>query len=132
MCHQIANKIVTPDGTILQSFSNHDYQAHKDLNGRTYAIDGGLSCCRVIGHIEDLEIIHITTDDDFEVIRQEMYWGTYGKNGDEPHQWVYLNEMSNTHIKNILKTQKQIPLWKAELFQKELEYRKENGIKIKD
>jgi hypothetical protein len=61
-----------------------------------------------------------------------MYWGTYGKNGDEPHQWVYLNEMSNTHIKNILKTQKQIPLWKAELFQKELEYRKENNIKIED
>jgi len=129
----IASKIITPDGTLLQSFSQHDYKEHKDLNGKTYGIDGGNSYQKIIGDIEDLEVITITDEDDYEVIRQEMYWGTYGKNGNQPFKWVYLNEMSDAHIQAILEQFGPTPThWRTSFFWKELEYRKENNITIKD
>ena len=128
----IASKIITPDGTLLQSFSQHDCKIHDDLNGNLYGIDGGTVYQRIIGDVDDLEIICITDEDDFEVIRQEMYWGTYGKNSDQPARFVYLHEMSNDHIAAILDTQKHLPEWKINIFKKELDYRQENNIYIKD
>lgn len=133
MANIISSKIITPDGTLLQSFTKHDYKEHKDLNGETYGIDGGNDYQRIIGNIEDLEIITITDEDDYEVIRQELYWGTYGKDGKDPFKWIYLNEMSDEHIQNVLHQIGSEPTnWRTKFFKKELEYRKENNISIKD
>ena len=38
----IRSCLETPDGTILQSRSRHDYRQHLDANGKTYMLDGGL------------------------------------------------------------------------------------------
>ena len=35
-------------------------------------------------------------------------WGTYGPNGDEPLKYVRLIDCSTDHLRNILRTQKQI------------------------
>lgn len=128
--NMIASKIVTPDGTILQSFYRHDFKSHKDLNGKEYCIDGGLDYQRIIGDISDLEIIQITDEDNFEVIRQEMYWGTYGKDGTEKFKYIYLNEMEKLHIIAVLETQQQLPKWKHDLLRKELDYRLKNNISL--
>lgn len=129
----IASKITTPDGTTLQSFSRHDFKSHKDtVDGNTYGIDGGTIYQRIIGPIDKLKVLLVTDEDDFNLIRKEMYWGSYGKKGLNKFKWVYLHEMSNDHIQAILDTQKHVPEWRRELFQKELEFRKEHNITIKD
>lgn len=130
--HIIANKIMTPDGTLLQSFHHHDYREHKDLNGKIYAVDGGLDYQRIVGDVEDLEVILITTDDDFEVIRSEFRWGTYGKNGKSLRTFKTLNMLSNSHIQAIIDTQKRLDIWVIQLFQAELSYRSLNNINIQD
>ena len=39
----LRNIIRTPDGTLLESRTVHDYVSHKDLNGELYINDGGKS-----------------------------------------------------------------------------------------
>ena len=42
MTQLVANRIRTPDGTLLQSYNRHDYKTHIDANGEVYMVDGGL------------------------------------------------------------------------------------------
>ncbi len=37
----VASYMITPDGTLLQSYHVHDYKTYKDSNGEIYMIDGG-------------------------------------------------------------------------------------------
>ena len=75
----IARALITPDGTILQTFSDHDYKDHLDKNGELYMIDGGPSKYgrSSVNKIEGEHII-ITTDSPFEEIRKWFHWGSYG------------------------------------------------------
>jgi len=64
--------------------------------------------------------------------RDVMLWGTYGKNGDQPLKYVFLKDMTNEHIQAIIDTQKSISDRYKIAFENELEYRKDNNIKIED
>ena len=44
----LAQRIQTPDGTILHSKHRHDYVTHTDANGETYMVDGGFEYRRGI------------------------------------------------------------------------------------
>jgi hypothetical protein len=123
----ILNQIRTPDGTVLRSTSRHDYQTHLDANGKEYMADGGNAYLRRNIH-EDApyEEISIYSDDTHEVIRQNLHWGTYGKNGDQPKRQVPVCNLSNEHIRAILDTQHQVQGQLRSIFELELVGR-ENG-----
>lgn len=66
-------RIQTPDGTILTSRHQHDYQEHLDKNGERYFIDGG--GIYYIRHSENnipAKDVSIYVDSPFEDIRENL------------------------------------------------------------
>lgn len=125
----IYSAIVTPDGTKLESLHRHDYKTHVDENGEEYMIDGGNDYFRTNVNKEPARRLVIYEDEDIETVRHYFRWGSYGKNGDEDLHWIRLKDMTDDHIKNILKNVKTIY---AGLFLRELQYRIEKEIEIHD
>jgi hypothetical protein len=119
----LSNKMRTPDGTVLHSKHRHDYVTHTDANGKEYMLDGGWDYVRrsVNG---DETLLTVWSDDDHEVIRQVVTWGTYGKNGDETLVHVTIADMSSEHLQACLDTQQRTmrPAL-LKVMQDELEYR---------
>lgn len=121
----VANRIRTPDGTIVQSFHRHDYKIHKDKNGFEYMVDGGLDYLRrAVNPDAPHEEISVWTDDPFEDIREAFHWGTRGKDGKQPLAWKPLKDLDTSHIEAILETQQQVPDHMVEIFKEELNWRK--------
>ncbi len=104
----LLNRIKTPDGTVLTSYSVHDYQSYTDKNGKTYGVDGGTQYLRRTGDCQDCEDLSISIDENnidaetFEIIRENLHWGTRGKKGDQPLKWIVLKSMDEDHLLNIL------------------------------
>jgi len=122
MSHIVANQIRTPKGHVLRSHYRHDYVTYIE-DGIEYMVDGGADYLR--RSVAPHEEISVTTDDPFDVIREHLEWGTYGKNGRGPFKWVVLADMSSAHIQAVLDTQPQVPEWRRDLMKKELEHRNE-------
>lgn len=123
----VANKIRTPDGTILQSFNRHDYKTYTDKNGKEYMVDGGLEYLRRNVHDDaPYEELSVTLEDSFETVRESFCWGTRGKEGKDPLKWVELMNLATDHVEAILDTQfaPGQESWVKELMEKELEFRK--------
>lgn len=98
----LANAIITPDGTILQSNHRWDYKEHTDKNGFTYMIDGGIDfSIRLSSDVKATRIV-ITSDHNHTLIREWFSWGSYGRNGDEPLHWIKLKDMTTEHVKNVI------------------------------
>jgi hypothetical protein len=129
----LANRIITPDGTMLQSFSRHNFVKYTDDNGKEYAVDGGLDYQRTFWH-EDAPHTDacVYNTDPHELIRQAFCWGSYGKDGKQPIQWKPVETMTDEHIKAILETQHHISDHIRGVFEKEQEFRHDHNITIKD
>lgn len=126
MSQVIANALITPDGTILQSYHRHDYKTHLDkVSGEEYMIDGGTDYCRSNVNKVTPQYITVTMDDIHEIRREWFHWGTRGKDGQQPLTWKPLRELESDHIRAIIETQHQITPYLVELFKSELEYRME-------
>jgi hypothetical protein len=120
----LANRIHTPDGTIMQSYNGHDYKTYVDkVTGETYMVDGGLNYIRRSRNLVEAADASIYTTDTHEVIREGFCWGTRGKDGHQPLKYVPLKDLDTDHIKAILETQHQVPDYICDVFKKELEYR---------
>lgn len=130
----IRSAIITPDNTYLESFSRHDFKIYKDtITNKEYGIDGGTDYQRYIGDVyEDCKIILVNKNEKFDIIRNKYYWGTRGKNGKEKLKFKKLSELSNEHINNILKTQKQLNNYTKNFFIEELKFRENEKIFIND
>lgn len=128
MSQTIASFIITPDGTKLQSFHRHDYKTHKDANGETYMIDGGLDYQRGTVNKAPARSRIITMDHAHWLRREHFHWGTRGKDGQQPLTWKPLKDLDTDHIEAIMKTQHHIPDYLRELFKAELEYRTNNPV----
>lgn len=129
----LANRIITPDGTMLQSFSQHDCKTYKDANGLEYMVDGGTAYGR---YIYQASAPHkdacVYSDDPHEDIRQAFHWGSYGKGGNEPLTWKRLQDMTDAHIEAILRTQHHIGAHIRKVFEDEQAYRIDNQITIEE
>ena len=123
----VLNRIRTPDGTILTSYNRHDFKTHKDANGKTYGVDGGIDYLRRIGDVDDCEELSVYNHEPFEIIRKSFHWGTRGIKGDQPLTYKPVCDLTKLHIKAILKTQTQIPKWVENIFERELKYRDEKN-----
>lgn len=121
----ILNRIRTPDGTILESKNQHDFRSHRDtITGELYFTDGGSSYLRRSVNEVSYEDISLYSDDDFEILRKNICWATFGKNGDEELQYKSISNMSSNHIKAIL-SNCTVADYMKELFEKEISYRNE-------
>jgi hypothetical protein len=131
----ILNRIKTPDGTILTSRHVHDFVCHVDTNGKRYCVDGGRDYLKRSFETDDYEDLSIYSDAPFEVIRENFYRGGHGKGGNEPLKWTPMNKMSDEWLANcIIYNEKggQGESLANKLYKQELEYRKNNNIKIED
>lgn len=119
------NAIMTPDGTLLVSRHRHDFRMHLDtVTGKEYGVDGGVTYIRHIGNVDkDCKVILLYSDDDFETLRNNVAWGSYGKDGNEPLHYILIKDMEQDHILAILNNCKQIHMAWYNLFEKEIEYR---------
>lgn len=123
----VASFLITPDGTLLQSYHRHDYKTHTDANGEVYMIDGGLDYTRRSVNKEPAYYFTVTMDHPHYLRREHFHWGTRGKEGNEPLRWVALKNMDTDHIEAILATQHHIPEHLRHLFEDELVWRKSHA-----
>ena len=122
----IANKIQTPDGTVLHSKHRHDYVEHRDKNGKLYMLDGGMSYVRRSANGDELDI-SVDDQQPHEVIREEMLWGSYGKSGEDELRYIKLKDMCIDHINSCLNTQtRMLPQFRAAMLN-EIDYREERS-----
>ena len=101
MSKLIRNAIQTPDGTVLESFSRHDYKDYTDANGKTYMVDGGLDYVRRSAHGDEIDLC-LYDDESHEVQRNIVKWGSYGVNGDQPLMFKSVAAMDTAHIEAVL------------------------------
>jgi hypothetical protein len=129
----LANRIITPDGTVLQSYHRHNYKTYIDANGKEYMIDGGLDYQRCNVH-DDAPYLEASVydNDPHTEIRAAFHWGCRGKDGRSPLEYRPVCSLSNMHIHNIRMTQTHIPEHIAKVFADEEIYRRDNGIVIED
>ena len=126
MSEIIYSALRTPDGTIIESKSRHDYVTHVDANGKEYMIDGGLDYVRCSNH-GDEEHLTVWIDDPHDTVRQYCQWGTYGPSGDQPLTYKKLCDMSDAHINAVLENVSRIRASIKTAMQNELEYRNDNA-----
>ena len=120
----VANRIRTPDGTILESMHRHDYVTYTDANGLEYMVDGGLDYLRRNLHDDaPYEELSVYADDPHELIREVFKWGTRGKDGNQPLKYVPLKDLTSDHIEAILETQAHISGHIQNIFLDELSFR---------
>ena len=121
MIYTIFNAICTPDETFLHCTHNHDFKMlHDKISGEIYMNDGlGYCIRRSVNKIPYVDL-SIDSEHPHEVQRKYFRWGT-----------ISLENMANTHIKNILLTQKHIrSTYVFDLLSNELAYREEHNIYI--
>ena len=120
----ILNRIRTPDNTILESKHRHDFKLHKDKNNEIYINDGGTEYLKRSINIEPYTDLSLYSDDPFSIIRENITWGSRGKNGDEELKYKPISNMSTKHIKAIL-SNCILADYMKEIFEKELIHRNE-------
>lgn len=72
------NAIMCPDGTLLVSRHQHDFQMHKQQDGREYFVDGGLLYQRIGYSDSEYTNLCICSDDTHEKIREHFEWTNSG------------------------------------------------------
>jgi len=114
---------------IISSYHVHDY---KECSCGKVSVDGGTEYLKRGFHEPtDYEDMSLNEDSPFEVIRENLHWGTLGKDGKSP-MWITISKMANFHLNAILRNENQGAKWIRKYFIQELEYRKTNEIFVED
>lgn len=129
----IANRCITPDGTLLQSMNRHDFAFHTDsITGEFYFTDGGLTYIRRSANIVPAVSADVWEDDSHEQIREALQWGSYGKEGDKELHYIALKDLTDNHLDAIIKTQIHIAMQVRNAMLNEKKYRETNNIYVKE
>lgn len=107
---------------IIESRTRNDF---KFCDCGSTAIDGGISYLRRIGR--SYEELSVKDDKNHETRRSNMVWGNnFDKNMIKlpKTEWILIKNLSNNHIKNILKIDNIDPFYK-QVFKDELSYRQD-------
>lgn len=125
----LLNRIRTPDGTVLTSYSRHDCVMHEDkVSGEVYMVDGGTSYARRSVNKTPAEDLTVYLTDDHEANRKAFHWGTYGKRGNCLLKYVPLAELESDHIEAVVRSIFRLnphpkTTWVVNLLRAELDYR---------
>ena len=99
----IVNAIRTPDGTILRSYSRHDYKTHFDkITNREYMIDGGMEYCRRSNWGDEEDLCLYYNESTHEQRAENLEWGTYGPKGEGPFKRIPIKDMDTEHLEACL------------------------------
>lgn len=106
------NAILTPDGTLLESLTRHDYKIHQDTtDGKHYAVDGGTEYLRRGERGDSVELSVIDDGSmDISEVRKHFRWGTYGKDGTDPLRFVRLMDMDDDHVEIVLEDHRKLAI----------------------
>lgn len=95
------NAIKCPDGTLLVSRHQYDFQMHKQQDGREYFVDGGLLYQRIGYSDNEYTNLCVYSDDHHEKIREHFEWGkrkdSVGKLLDKT-AYVKLKDITDEHL----------------------------------
>jgi ribosomal protein S27E len=113
----------------IVSYHQHDYVTCNCDNQAS--VDGGLSYLRYgAKDLSKITKITYTVNDPFDLIREFMSWGTYGKDGKAKLTYVKIKDMSDDHIRKVLVHR--ASEWVKDILRQELDYRAEFNISITD
>ena len=116
----LANRIITPDGTLLQSYHRHDFKTHVDaITGETYMVDGGISYCRGYVNVVRAKDACVYSNDPHELIREAFHWNS-SKGA------ITLKHLTNDHLVAIIETQTHITDNMRKVLTDEIQWRIEN------
>lgn len=127
----IANRIKTPDGTILWSRFTHDYIKYTDkITGEEYMLDGGNDYRRTYFGVP-FEDMAVFDDEPWEKQRQVILRGTLLP--DDMLVYIPLCRLTDSHLNALLEyCDKNNQLYFLDYVKKEIDYRKDNNITISE
>ena len=121
------NAIKCPDGTLIVSRHQHDFQMHRQEDGREYSVDGGL-LYQLIGYSDnEYTNLCVYSDDPHEKIREHFEWiRTFDKDMNklpEP-EIIKLKDITDDHLMKLVEwTNSGCPREIHKVFVDEVEYR---------
>lgn len=136
----VYNAIQTPDGTILESIHRHDYKTYKDtLTNNEYMIDGGGDYQRMSMNGDEINLA-VYSDEPFEKVREVAFRLGYGKPGSEDYGTLRLTRFKNMDDEYLQESIKYVERKHHnslesihfQLLKKELQYRLDNNITVKE
>lgn len=114
---------------VLVSYHRHDYKICSCPNEAM--VDGGTAYLRYgAKNMNMIKIFAVYADDDFETVRKYATRGSRGKDGTEPLSWIAIADMTDDYLEAVLDYGGAD--WHLEIIKKEIQYRKNHGISIKE
>jgi hypothetical protein len=113
----------------IVSYHRHDYKTCSCPNQAM--VDGGTDYLRYgAKDMSKIKIFAVYADDNFQIVRKFATRGGRGKDGTEPLKYVALADMSDDWLEAVLDYGGAD--WHLDLIRKEIQFRKYNGISIKE
>ena len=87
-------------GDVIISFHSHDF---KYCSCGSVSVDGGRDYARrLFKSIDSFTELSVYSDDDFSLIRENLYRGSRGKNEDQPLTYICLKDIDNEYLSAII------------------------------
>ena len=121
------NAIKCPDGTLLVSRHQHDFQMHRQGDGREYFVDGGLQYQRIGYSDKEYVDLSVYSEEPHEKIREYFEWVRHfdkDMNKLPQPETIKLKDITDDHLMALVEwTNDGYPKEIHKVFVDEVEYR---------